>query len=261
MRTDILDCHRFYATALGAAARRHIGARLAEAWGAGAGLRVAAFGYGAPYLGAFTQAERRIALAPEGQGALAWPEGERNCAALIQDSHWPLPDASIDRLLIVHGLEEAADPRRLLREAWRVLTDSGRLIIVAAHRRGLWSIAGATPFAAGAPYLRGQLETLLRLSTFRLVAWSGALHFPPLKSPSLSRFADAFERAGGDLWPAFCGVLLAEAEKDMLAPIGAAARAKRGAMSPQRARPAAARAGLDLARRPTLEPSPPPQGE
>ena len=97
-----------------------------------------------------------------------------------------------------------------------------------------------TPFAAGRPYLKRQLETLLHGAMFRPVAWSGALYFPPFSGGLLLQAANAWERAGGELWPAFSGALLAEAAKDMAAPVGLAQHAPAFALRPQRARHAAA---------------------
>lgn len=238
MRTDILDLHAFYESPLGRTARGFLAGHLAERWGDAARLRLAGFGHAGPFLEAFGQAERVIALAPGGQGAMHWPQGALNRAGLVEETHWPLPDASIDRLLIVHGLEEAGDPRRLMREAWRVLTNDGRLIIIVAHRRGLWSMVETTPFAHGRPYLRRQLFSLLADSLFRPIEWSGALYFPPIDSRALLRSASAWERAGARLWPVLGGVLMIEAAKELLAPVGRVQRAGARLMKPQYARPA-----------------------
>lgn len=240
MRTDIVDLHRFYATPLGKLAATHVRALLAEAWGEAKGSRIAGFGYAAPFLDGFPEAERRILIEPAAQGALAWPSPAANLSCLAPETLWPLPDASIDLLLMVHGFEEAAEPQRLIREAWRVLTNAGRLIIVVAHRRGLWSAIDSTPFSAGRPYSRRQMQALLEGAMFRPKYWTGALYFPPFNIALLLKAANAWERAGGELWPAFSGALLVEAEKDMAAPIGLAQRAGALALRPQRARPAAA---------------------
>jgi SAM-dependent methyltransferase len=220
MRTDVLDYHEFYRTPLGAAALGSISARIVEAWGDARGCRLAGFGFANPYLAKFDEAERRLPLAPGGQGVIRWPSQGPNAAALVGELSWPLPDASIDRLLIIHGLEESPDPRRLMREAWRVLTDDGRIIIVASHRRGLWSIIETTPFAHGRPYLKGQLDRLLREAMFGGTSWNAALYFPPVKSPFLLRSARAWERAGGRVWPGLSGVLMVEASKDLAVPAG-----------------------------------------
>lgn len=241
MRTDILDLHEFYARPLGAQVRMALAAHLAGRWGAGQGLRIAGFGHATPYLEGFVEAERVIALAPSGQGVMRWPGEGRNCAALGEEWRWPLPDSAIDRLLIVHGLEETPDPTRLMREAWRVLANDGRLIVIAAHRRGLWSIVGTTPFAHGRPFLRRQLFALLTESLFRPLEWTGALYFPPFDSRALLRLAAAWERAGARLWPFLGGVLMIEAGKELLAPVGLVQRAGARAVRAQPARSAATR--------------------
>ncbi|MCA8887208.1 MAG: methyltransferase domain-containing protein [Parvularculaceae bacterium] len=241
MRTDILDLHDFYARPLGLAARGFIAARLEAAWDEHARLRIAGFGHAEPFLDLFPDAERRIALAPGGQGVIRWPPGEKNLAALCGEWRWPLPDASIDRLLVVHGLEESDDPKRLMREIWRVLASDGRVIIVVSHRRGLWSMIETTPFAAGRPYLKRQLERLLQESLFRPTAWSGALYFPPFGWSLLLRAARAFERAGERVWPGLGGVIMVEASKDMLAPVARAAPSlQRSSAGPVAARQAIA---------------------
>jgi SAM-dependent methyltransferase len=237
MRTDILDLHDFYKSPLGRTAHGFVAARIEEAWRDHGRLRVAGFGHAEPFLAFFDRAERVVAIAPGEQGVVRWPAGAANRALLAGDQ-WPLPDASIDRLLLVHGLEEADDPRRLMRECWRVLTSDGRLIVVVAHRRGLWSMTDTTPFAHGRPYLKRQLERLLVQSMFRPLAWSAALYFPPLGARFLLRAARAWERAGARLWPALGGVILVEAAKDMAQPVALGAPLRAHAGGPVAARPA-----------------------
>ncbi len=241
MRTDILDFHEFYGSPLGAVTREFVGARLGEVWSDGAGLSIAGFGFANPYLAQFEAAQRRLALAPGGQGVIRWPAEGRNSASLVGECAWPLPDASLDRVLIVHGLEESPAPQRLMREIWRVLADDGRVIIVASHRRGLWSMFETTPFAAGRPYLKRQLDALLGGSMFRAVAWSRALFFPPFRPRFLLRGARAWERAGARLWPGFAGVLMVEAAKDVMAPVGLIRQARAGARRPAIAAPSPVR--------------------
>lgn len=219
MRTDILDLHAFYASPLGTLARNFIAARIDERLRQNGRERVAGFGHAEPFLENIPDKERVIALAPGTQGVVHWPQGKSNAATLVENARWPLPDASIDCLLVVHGLEEASDPRRFMREAWRVLADTGRIIIVTSHRRGIWSAVETTPFAAGRPYLKRQLQRLLGETMFEARYWNSALNFPPFERRYLLRAAPALERAGARLWPGLAGVLLVEATKSMAVPV------------------------------------------
>ncbi len=245
MRTDVLEIDAFYDSALGLAAAGFICARLEEAWGPATGLRVAGFGYALPYFPVFAQAERCLSLMPEGMGIVS--NASDNSACLTSDTYWPLPDAALDRILIIHGLEEAAAPRRLLREAWRVLADDGRMIIVVPNRRGPWAMIETTPFSAGRPYLRGQLDRLLKSAMFTPAAWSSALYFPPAGMGFLLRASRAWERAGEYLWSAFAGVTLVEVHKEIAIPAGGS---KLEVLQPRVLRPAVTRRSADSLHQP-----------
>jgi len=131
----------------------------------------------------------------------------------------PLPDASIDRILVVHALETAEHPRELLAEVWRILTPGGRVIVVAPSRRGLWARLDTTPFGHGHPYSRGQLHDLLQESLFLPVYWDEALYVPPFERPWLLRSAPAFERIAGRFSLPGGGVHVVEATKQLYRPI------------------------------------------
>ncbi len=236
MRTDILDLHHFYETPLGELVRQTIGEALAELCNDIQGQRIAGFGYTTPWLGKFEDARTVIALAPDAQGVMRWPLTDTdnskndhtnnlttdfysNKACLVHEGYWPLPDRSMDKIIIIHGLEEVRDATRLLREAWRVLADDGQLIIVAAQRRGLWAAYDTTPMAAGRPWLRGQLNRLLEGALFTPSKVIRALHFPPLQLRLIHKSAKAWENIGKRLWPGFCGVLIIEAQKSLLNPV------------------------------------------
>ena len=104
-----------------------------------------------------------------------------------------------------------------------MLAPSGRVIVVAAARRGLWSNAERTPFGHGRPFTRRQLEELVREAELEPVAWSRALYAPPWRTAG---WAEGFEQAGARLWPALAGLILLEAVKQTFAvkPKGVRAR-------------------------------------
>lgn len=218
MRVDVLALQRFYASPLGEAAQRAAARRLAALWPHAKGMDLLGVGYPAPYLAALKDDARRVvATMPAEQGAEPWPAGALALTALSEETRLPFMDAIFDRVLIVHGLEEAAAPHALLREVWRVMAPEGRLVVIAANRWSLWAQSDATPFGYGRPFSRTQLATLLGDAMFEPVVSARALYAPPWSWPPAVRAADAFERVGELIWPAQGGLLLMEAVKRLYA--------------------------------------------
>src|ERR1700676_5799305 len=117
MSLDVVDLRNFYAQALGKVARRFVGRGIRSRWTDLHASRVAGVGYPTPYLGLFREeAERCLAFMPAAQGVVKWPTHRPGLAALVDELEMPLPDSSIDRMLLVHALEMAHDPTALLRE-------------------------------------------------------------------------------------------------------------------------------------------------
>ena len=241
MRRDVEELRDFYASALGRAVREAVGRRLHIAWGDAAGQDVLLWGYATPFAAGLTGARRVVAAMPARQGVEPWPAFARNRACLAPEEVLPLPNAVFDRVLVAHLLEESDDPAAALAEAARVMSASGRLVVVAAARSGVWSRTESTPFGHGRPYSRGQLERAVRGAGLEPAAWSRAVFVPPW--PAFAGAADLWEAAGARLWPALSGLVLLEAVKRTFAAVS---------------RPAPARARVRLA--PALQPRPAARG-
>lgn len=228
MRQDVVDLHRFYAGSLGQAARRLIRRRLRVMWSDVRGMRVLGFGYATPYLRPFMgEAERVLAFMPAQQGCVPWPAGDPNHVALTEETMLPLPDSSVDRILLVHLVEHSDSMRRLMRECWRVLTPNGRIVVVTPNRSSLWSWSENTPFGFGHPYSVSQLQNLMRENMFLPVQHSRALFLPPTQRRFLLRWSQVFENVGSRLFKAFAGVSIVEAGKQLYASTGTPARKRR----------------------------------
>ncbi len=244
MHRDVLDLNSFYESRLGQVALRLIRRRIRLMWPDVSGLRVMGLGFATPFLRAYRwEAERLIAAMPAAQGCLAWPPDEVNVTVLLEEDALPLPDNSIDRVLIVHGLEMADRRAAMIRELWRVMASSGRLIAVVPNRTGLWARTEATPFGSGQPYSAGQLARFLRASMFTPERSDTALFVPPSNSRMVLRTARAWEDAGRSCLPSLSGVNLIEASKETIITPGLleAEPAANAAVVPIRNRPAVAR--------------------
>ncbi len=234
MTTEVHGLDAFYASAGGALAARLVRARLHALWPALPGQRVLALGHGAPYLDLWrAEARACIALTPwhlAPRGPRRWPAAPAPNAALLADEEsLPFADCSLDRVLLVHGLEAAEHARRLLREVWRVLADDGRVLLVVPNRAGMWAHLDRTPFGHGQPYSAGQIERLLARHLLRAERRDAALFLPPYGLRFMANAAPPAERIGRALCPRLAGVTIIEAEKDLFAgvPAGAAAMRRR----------------------------------
>ena len=216
MSIDVVDLRDFYAQGLGIVARRFIGRGIRARWPDIRGLRLLGVGYATPYLGLFREeAERCLALMPAAQGVVKWPSARPGLSALVEDTQLPLPEAAVDRVLLVHSLEMADDAFALLREAWRVLSPNGRLLAVVPNRRGVWARTDTTPFGHGRPYSRAQITSILRETWFTPNGWGEALYVPPVARNWFLRTAVAWERAGATISAPFAGVHIVEATKQV----------------------------------------------
>lgn len=218
LRPDVIDLREFYHTPLGRTARRLVRAKLRLLWPSLKGQRLLGLGYATPYMRIFEpEAERVLAAMPGPQGVNRWPRGKPGRVMLVEEEDLPLPNACMDRILLVHALENAEHARNLLREVWRVLTPQGRLMVVVPNRRGFWAHIEATPFGSGHPYTSPQLTRQLRDAQFSPTQSAAALWLPPSERAFMLSAADAWERTGQLLWSRFSGVLLVEAEKQVYA--------------------------------------------
>ena len=245
MYLDVVDLRAFYAEHLGEVAASLIGARLHKHWPSLQGERLLGIGYATPYLRMLAgDAERAIAFMPAVQGVVNWPPEGPNAAALVADDALPLPDAMIDRVLVIHSLEMSESPREQLREIWRILAPGGRVLLVVPNRRGIWAWAEKTPFGYGRPFTRGQLTALLRETMFSPLGWSEALAAPPIRRRPWLRSGRSWEQIGTALWGTFAGVIIVEATKQLYQGIPARIRARpvfRPALIPP---PASARSAI-----------------
>ena len=216
MHPDVVDLRRFYAsTHLGRLARESMRERLRGLWPDVKGMTVVGFGYSAPLMRPFLdEAARTFCLMPAQQGVCAWPGEGPNLTALVEETLWPLPGGSADRLVIAHGLESSERPGALLDEIWRVLAPGGRAVFILPNRAGMWARRDATPFGYGRPYSISQLENTLAQHKFTTIRRGAALYLPPSHRRFWLRLAPAIERLGQRLdIRRLAGVVIVEAEK------------------------------------------------
>lgn len=225
MHHDIHQLRRFYyQRSLGRVVQRILRDRLTTRWSPEgcSGMTVAGFGFAAPMLRPYLSRARRVtALMPGPQGAMAWPAAMPNHSVLCDETAWPIETGSIDRLVMLHGLETSEHPRELLAEAWRCLGPGGRMMMIVPNRAGLWAATDRTPFGFGRSYTTGQLTSQMRAAGL-MPEWSGsAIYIPPSDRRFWLRSAQFWERTGARISRVLvAGVILVELSKQTRAPVG-----------------------------------------
>ncbi|WOI55077.1 class I SAM-dependent methyltransferase [Palleronia sp. LCG004] len=223
MHLDVRDLRGFYyRTALGRAAQKAVRDQVRIIWPSARTETVLGFGFAVPMLRPYLEEARRvIALMPAQQGVMPWPAGRPNVAVLSEETLWPVQTGSVDKLILLHGLETSENAVAVLSECYRVLGPGGRALFIVPNRAGLWSSNENTPFGFGRPYSLGQLETQLQESDFVPRSHAVALFQPPSEQRLWMRMGGLLERTGTSITGRFAGgVLMVEASKQIPARAG-----------------------------------------
>src|SRR5438046_8051115 len=137
MSSDVVDLRDFYRTGVGLVARRMIRGAIHRIWPDLRGMRLLGVGYTTPFLTALgAGTERTVALMPASLGVLGWPPEGPNLATLADEGELPFADYSIARVLVIHAVETSERIGQMLKEIWRGLAGSGRMLIVGTWRLG-----------------------------------------------------------------------------------------------------------------------------
>jgi len=217
---DILSLRQFYATPFGEEVRQLISASIEQLWPEIKGDVMLGIGYATPYLENYRGKNAPIIVCmPSRQGAACWPSTEGNMAFLAHESELPLPENSVNRILLLHCFEHSEPLSAMVEEMWRVLTPGGRMLAVVPNRLGFWSRSSRSPFGYGRPFSIMQLRDLVSEKQFTHTRSSSALFLPPTYSRLFWRIASKIEKIGKIFCPFFGGVLLIEAEKQLYASI------------------------------------------
>ena len=106
----------------------------------------------------------------------------------VYSMRWATTTRTADCVVMIHDIEFSRLPENDIAEAWRVLKDHGKLIIVFPNRGGPWSASDNTPFGFGTPQSLRQIRQLLETKNFYIKNTEGFLYYPPKKiRPSFIR--------------------------------------------------------------------------
>ena len=127
----------------------------------------------------------------------------------------PFDSRSIDLMCLPHTLEFAADPHQVLREAHRVLTPEGHLVLLGFNPLSLWGMrrflarGRGTPWSGHFLHLQ-RVKDWLKLLDFELGTGRMFYYRPPFALRGGFRW---LEQAGDRWWPMGAAVYLLVAKK------------------------------------------------
>ena len=217
---DVIMLRQFYATPFGEGVHALINASLKHLWPSTKGESILGIGYCSPYLEQYVDDSNAVMVCmPANQGAAYWPAAGSNRVFLAHESELPIPENSINRILLVHSIENSEQLVGMIKEAYRVLTPGGRILAIVPNRLGWWSRSPRSPFGYGRPFSMMQLRELFSEQDLTVTRSNSAVFIPPTHMRLLWRFAKKIEIVGKILCPFIGGVLLIESEKQLYASI------------------------------------------
>jgi len=219
MSVDILDLARFYATPLGQFVQRKLVTTMRDIWPVPDEDVLVGYGYGMPLFADLWPHANWQFMMPAQTGVMIENDALAGHVTLVEETCLPLRDDSVNRMISVHGLENARHGEALLDEFWRVLVPGGRVLLVVPNRRGLWARGDVTPFGSGRPYSRSQLRVRLQQAGFSPITMRSALMLPSFLPVSFLQGLGGLERIAQMLVPELGGVWLVEAVKRVPAPL------------------------------------------
>jgi SAM-dependent methyltransferase len=211
MLTDFADSQDFYQSRTGRAAQGLLRARIGKRWSGLANGRVLPLGRAALVLDETPFISARMTGAQE-----------ETFSCLVDSKNKPLPDADIDRAIMLHALKAESDLEPVLREIWRVLKGEGRLLMVLPRAGSAWARNPDTPFGHEPAYTASQIKKILKRHGFFVARMNRALYARPCApEPNFLRALE-IERAAPGIFLRFGGgVLLVEARKRICGIAGA----------------------------------------
>jgi len=177
-----------------------------------------AFGLHCLQVGAWGASDTFLSRARTRRAALVASRQFDGAALVAEPSALALQADSVDVMLLPHTIEFAPDPHEVLREAARVLTGEGELVVLGFEPLGSWSLRnaftrGGCPPGISRTISATRLADWLKLVGFEVGPVERYLYAPPFAGLQAAKSRGFLERLGRRAWPRFSGAYLVHARK------------------------------------------------
>jgi SAM-dependent methyltransferase len=149
-----------------------------------------------------------------------WLAPEARDAGAVRATYEALPiaTASVEAVVLLHTLEQAANPHELLREVERVLVGDGHLLVCGFNPYGPWGLRHLLsrrrfPPPVARMLSEGRIKDWMRLLGFEVVETRRYLFMPPWTRRRAGDGPGWLERRGPDLLAPFAGAYCVKARK------------------------------------------------
>lgn len=119
-------------------------------------------------IGAMTRIRQRVAVTPNLSDS-----AQLDNRLVAADEELPIDTDSVDVVVLLHSLDTSDDPHQVLREARRVLTPHGHLILVGHNPRGLLAMLRRFPGL----HRRSRWQAMQSISPSKVQDWLSLLDF------------------------------------------------------------------------------------
>lgn len=236
MHSNIDELNRFYQSKLGKLVANCVEQKINSAFANFDDLNILSFGFASPFINKINQSTNRLAnFIPYEIGIQRWPQSGANKTIIGNENNMPFADSCFDRAICIHGIEGAQNPKKLLREFWRIIKDDAEVTFVITNRRSAWAQFDTSPFGHSRPYSKSQISRLLDDSMFEIVEIDRILTFPPFSIGLSKKYAAIWEKVGKKLWPAIGGLLVIRAKKRLFGGVLVGSTKQRTKLKPAQA--------------------------
>lgn len=191
MQQNVEKLHEFYSSQTGKTFAKTIQTSIQKTWQINEHEKTAALGFCSPFSENFKKCENHV----------------DDSVAKMQETELAFRNAELNKILVIHSLENSHYPQLALQEVYRVLEPDGQLLLVVPNKKNSWK---NSPIAGENQYSPRDIQMMLLASKFNIKSVRQAVFYSPKMSKGV---AEAVNSVMQSFLPFFGAVTVFHAEK------------------------------------------------